>query len=62
VESIEVIDSEKSSLLINEEEPNLVLITCYPFNALQAGGRLRYVITAKLLPPSYYRKNNSRNK
>jgi len=49
VESMEIIDSEESAMLIDEHDPSLVLITCYPFDALQAGGSLRYVITAKLL-------------
>ncbi len=49
VEQMEIIDSEDNAMLIDEQDPSLVLITCYPFNALQAGGSLRYVITAKLL-------------
>lgn len=50
VENMEIVDSEDSAMLIDEQDPSLVLITCYPFNALQVGGSLRYVITAKLLP------------
>ena len=46
VESMEITDSEDSAMLIDEQDPNLVLITCYPFDALQAGGSLHYVITA----------------
>ncbi|MGL1956199.1 MAG: class GN sortase [Colwellia sp.] len=49
VEKMEIIDSQESPLSINEHDPSLVLITCYPFKALESGGSLRYVITAKLL-------------
>ncbi len=49
VEQMEIIDSNDSTMLIDEQDTSLVLITCYPFNALQAGGSLRYVITARLL-------------
>jgi len=49
VQSMEIVDSEESAMLIDEQDPSLVLITCYPFDALQAGGSLRYVITARLL-------------
>lgn len=47
VENIEVMNSLISPLLLDETEPALVLITCYPFNALIADGSLRYVIKAK---------------
>jgi len=49
VEKMEILDSKESAMLIDEHDPSLVLITCYPFDALQAGGSLRYVITARLL-------------
>ncbi|TPH12139.1 class GN sortase [Litorilituus lipolyticus] len=49
VEHMEIIDSEEQALKIIEQDPNLVLITCYPFNPLESGGSLRYVITAKLI-------------
>jgi len=61
VDSMEIIDSQKQQLTSNESnagsntssniESNseLILITCYPFNAIAAGGSLRYVIRAKPL-------------
>ncbi|WP_426357910.1 class GN sortase [Pseudocolwellia sp. HL-MZ19] len=49
VESIEIIDSDKTPLLLDMGEPELLLITCYPFNAMRAGGSLRYVVKAKKL-------------
>lgn len=52
VENMEIVDSQSDDLSINDHDPSLVLITCYPFDTLQAGGSLRYVITAKLLSSS----------
>lgn len=49
VEQMEIIDSEEQALQIIEQDPSLILITCYPFNPLVSGGSLRYVITAKLI-------------
>ncbi len=46
VTNLQIIDSEVTPLTINENNANLTLITCYPFNALRAGGSLRYVVTA----------------
>ncbi len=48
IEEMNVINSEHSPLLINENDNSLILITCYPFNALRSGGSLRFVIKAKL--------------
>lgn len=41
-----VADSATESMVVNEHLHALVLITCYPFNALQTGGDLRYVVVA----------------
>ncbi len=48
VEQMEIVDSEESAMFIDEQDPSLILITCYPFNSLQTSGSLRYVITARL--------------
>ena len=45
-----VVDSRSEQLQIATDQPGLVLITCYPFNALQTGGPLRLVVRAKHLP------------
>jgi len=47
IKTIDVVDSRVAT--INTEQPGqtLVLVTCYPFDALVAGGPLRYVVTAK---------------
>lgn len=44
-----VMDSRADQLQIAADQPGLVLITCYPFNALQTGGPLRLVVRAKSL-------------
>ncbi len=46
---IDVVDSRRGSLLLDTDEPFLSLVTCYPFEALDPGGPLRYVVTAKML-------------
>ncbi len=45
-----IVDSRHHTVAINTANPGLVLITCYPFNAAQTGGPLRYVAAAELLP------------
>jgi sortase A len=49
VTDIDVVDSRRGSILIDTESPMLSLVTCYPFAALQAGGPLRYVVTAEMI-------------
>lgn len=44
-----VVDSSTEQLQIATDAPGLVLITCYPFNALQTGGPLRLVVRAQLV-------------
>jgi len=46
---VEVVDSRKASLLLDTDTAMLSLVTCYPFDALEAGGPLRYVVTARML-------------
>jgi len=47
VQSAEVVDSRSSRLNVSEEGRALVLVTCYPFDAVMPGGPLRYVVTAE---------------
>ncbi len=42
-----VIDARQAWLAIGERRTALTLVTCYPFDALESGGPLRYVITAE---------------
>ena len=49
VSEIDIINTETHMIDLTEDEqspPQLMLVTCYPFDAIQAGGPLRYVVTA----------------
>ena len=46
---IDVVDSRRGSLVLDTEAPFLSLVTCYPFEQSQAGGPLRYIVTAKMI-------------
>jgi sortase A len=46
---LDIVDSRKGRLLLDTEAAMLSLVTCYPFDAVVAGGPLRYVVTARLL-------------
>ena len=43
---IKVVDSKTYSLPQNNDNQTLVLVTCYPFNAIIAGGTKRYLVYA----------------
>ena len=45
----DIVDSRKGSLVLDTQQSMLSLVTCYPFDALEAGGPLRYVVTARML-------------
>lgn len=45
VQALRIVDASRTSLPVNTAVEALLLITCYPFDALQAGGPLRYVVT-----------------
>jgi len=49
VVGVDVVDSRKGSLLLDTEAAMLSLVTCYPFDARETGGPLRYVVTARML-------------
>jgi sortase A len=49
VTGIDVVDSRRGSLILDTESPMLSLVTCYPFAATEAGGAMRYVVTAQML-------------
>ena len=48
VVGVDIVDSRKGSLLLDTEAAMLSLVTCYPFDARDPGGPLRYVVTARL--------------
>ena len=47
--SVDVVDSRRGSLVLDTRQSILSLVTCYPFDALEAGGPMRYVVTARML-------------
>ena len=47
VANLDVVDSERASLRLDADESIVVLVTCYPFEAVTPGGSLRYVVTAR---------------
>ena len=49
VVGVDIVDSRKGSLVLDTDVAMLSLVTCYPFDALEAGGPLRYVVTARML-------------
>ncbi len=50
VYDLQVVDSKTYTIQLNTENQILVLITCYPFDALTAGGSLRYLVFAMKTP------------
>jgi sortase A len=47
IKTIEVVDSRVATINTEQSGQVLVLVTCYPFDGVVAGGPLRYVVTAK---------------
>ena len=46
---VDIVDSRKDSLSLDTDIAMLSLVTCYPFDARDAGGPMRYVVTARML-------------
>jgi sortase A len=46
VREMRIVDRRDASVLVPSAGPTLTLITCYPFDAVVPGGRLRYVVIA----------------
>jgi sortase A len=49
VEAIDIVDASSGQLPVLANDSSLILITCYPFNAIGNDTNERYIITAKLL-------------
>ena len=45
IEALEIHDSDKQQIL-DKGDSSLTLVTCYPFNTLEVGGSLRYLVHA----------------
>lgn len=49
VVGVDIVDSRGGSLVLDTDAAMMSLVTCYPFDALEAGGPLRYVVTARMM-------------
>ncbi len=47
ITNIVIIDKRVTDVIPTDLENKLLLITCYPFDAIKAGGPLRYIVVAK---------------
>jgi len=45
VQETSVVDSRTAVIRTEDRSAGLVLMTCYPFDAVRPGGPLRYVVT-----------------
>ena len=50
VQSSQIVDARTASITLTKGKDRLALVTCYPFDAVLAGGPLRYVVTAIRVP------------
>lgn len=46
VTAIDIVDSRRTLIRLDADTAILTLVTCYPFDALTAGGPLRYIVHA----------------
>ena len=46
IDDFSIIDVKKNSMLALNTDDNLLIITCYPFNAIRSGTPLHYVVSA----------------
>ncbi len=51
ITSITVADTRTDRIVVPQHGSHLMLVTCYPFNAIVPGGPLRYVLDAQLESP-----------
>jgi sortase A len=49
INSLDVVDSRRGSIVLDTDQAMLSLVTCYPFNAVSAGTPMRYVVSAELI-------------
>lgn len=47
IDSVFVINVQKEKIAMDRNENRLLLITCYPFDAIRSGTPLRYIVSAK---------------
>ena len=49
VNDLDVVDSRRASIVLDTDKALLSLVTCYPFNTREAGGPMRYVVSAEMI-------------
>jgi sortase A len=49
ISSLDVVDSRRGSIVLDTDQAMLSLVTCYPFNAVNAGTPMRYVVSAEMI-------------
>ena len=47
IEGVSVVDARTAVIRSEDRAAGLILMTCYPFDAVVPGGPLRYVVTAR---------------
>jgi LPXTG-site transpeptidase (sortase) family protein len=47
VAALDVVDSTRTEIRLDADESIVVLVTCWPFEAVDVGGSWRYVVTAR---------------
>ncbi len=52
VADLTIVDSRQQDLVASADTQQLLLVTCYPFDSINPGGPLRYVVQANALPSS----------
>jgi sortase A len=60
VSRLQVADTRRVRISLESELPELTLVTCYPFEALQPGGPLRYVVSARRVATESSKPNQQR--
>jgi sortase A len=50
IDDFAIVDADDARVVLESPTPRLMLVTCYPFDAIVPGGPLRYVVSAAALP------------
>ncbi|HEX5130226.1 MAG TPA: class GN sortase [Usitatibacter sp.] len=53
VSEVTIIDKDEARVMDEPGVPQLTLVTCYPFDAVRPGTRLRYVVVASRIEPAH---------
>jgi sortase A len=53
VSEVTIMDKDEARVMDEPGVPQLTLVTCYPFDAVRPGTRLRYVVVASRIEPAH---------